>query len=149
MLKAIMTIVSGLIYGANVSAADGMINVASNYSVDETSDRLTAILEKKEFKIFNRVMHSDGAAKVGVELRDTQLVIFGKPAIGSQLMECQQSVAIDLPQKALIWLDNEGTVYLSYNDPNYLAKRHDLSGCEKVLEKVSGALAGIAKAATE
>ena len=64
-------------------------------------------------------------------------------------MQCAQSVAIDLPQKALIWEDSEGTVWLGYNDPEYLKQRHDIEGCDQVISKIEGALAGFAKAATE
>lgn len=64
-------------------------------------------------------------------------------------MQCAQSVAIDLPQKALIWEDSDGTVWLGYNDPEYLKQRHSIEGCDEVIEKVKGALAGFAKAATE
>ncbi|MGB5447168.1 MAG: DUF302 domain-containing protein, partial [Psychromonas sp.] len=67
------------------------------------------------------------------------------PKVGSPLIKCQQSVAIDLPQKALIWEDANAKVWISYNDPGYLQKRHNITGCEEVLSKVENALAGIAK----
>jgi uncharacterized protein (DUF302 family) len=130
-------------------AADGVINVKSEYGVSETTDRLIEVLNKKGMTIFNRVKHSEGASSVGIELRDTELVIFGNPKVGSPLMQCQQSVAIDLPQKALIWKDEQNHVWISYNDPYYLVKRHSVLGCEEVIEKISKALAGIAKAASE
>jgi len=63
-------------------------------------------------------------------------------------MKCQQSVAIDLPQKALIWEDDKANVWISYNDPKYLVKRHDLAGCEEVISKIEKALASIAKSAS-
>jgi uncharacterized protein (DUF302 family) len=77
------------------------------------------------------------------------VVIFGNPKVGTPLMQCAQSVAIDLPQKALVWEDSDGTVWLGYNDPDYLKQRHSIEGCDQVIEKVKGALAGFAKAATE
>lgn len=80
-------------------------------------------------------------------MRETELIIFGNPKAGSPLMKCQQSVAIDLPQKALIWKDSEGNIWISYNDLRYLEKRHNVSGCEEVISKIEKALAGIAKAA--
>ena len=80
--------------------------------------------------------------------RPTQLVIFGNPKVGAPLMQCAQSVAIDLPQKALITQDAQGRVWLSYNDPAYLRQRHHIEGCKPVLAKVSGALAKFARAAT-
>ena len=119
----------------------------SNHPAQETADRLQSILEQKGMTIFNRIPHSESAANVGVELRDTELFIFGNPKVGSPLMKCQQSVAIDLPQKALIWEDETGQVWISYNDPGYLQQRHDISGCEEVIAKIEKALAGITQAA--
>jgi len=98
--------------------------------------------------IFNRTKHSEGASKVGIELRETELIIFGNPKVGSPLMKCQQSVAIDLPQKALIWRDENSRVWISYNDPEYLKKRHNITGCDEVIAKIEKALFGITKAAS-
>lgn len=130
-------------------AAEGMIAHKSIHSVSETAEKLESILEQKGMSVMNRISHSDGAAGVGLELRPTLVVIFGNPKVGTLLMQCAQSVAIDLPQKALIWQDSEGTVWLGYNDPEYLKQRHNIEGCDEVVEKVKGALAGFAKVATE
>ena len=128
-------------------AAEGVINIQSAYSVDETTDRLVNILNEKGMTIFTQVDHSEGAQKAGIELAETKLILFGNPKVGSPLMRCQQSVAIDLPQKALIWKDDQSRVWISYNDPAYLKKRHQISGCEDVISKIEKALAGITKAA--
>jgi uncharacterized protein (DUF302 family) len=128
-------------------AAEGMVDVKSSFGVKETGDRLESVLKEKGITIFNRVKHSEAAKKVGLELRETELIIFGNPKLGSPLMKCQQSVAIDLPQKALIWKDSEGNTLISYNNPRYLEKRHNISNCEDVISKIEKALAGIAKAA--
>lgn len=128
-------------------AADGVIDVQSAYSVAETANRLERILDEKGMTIFTRVDHSEGAASVGIELRPTELIIFGNPKVGSLLMQCRQSVAIDLPQKALIWEDAESRVWISYNDPGYLQKRHNIPGCGEALTRISKALAGITQAA--
>ncbi len=130
------------------SAADGMVNIKSAHDVATTTDRLETALKKKGMSVFGRVDHAAGAQNAGMKLRPTQLVIFGNPKVGTPLMQCAQRVAIDLPQKALIFEDESGNVWLSYNDPQYLAKRHDISGCDQVLQKVSGALGNFAKAAT-
>ena len=127
--------------------AEGIINVQSAFDVVETADRLENVLIEKGMTIFKRVKHSEGAAEVGIELRETELIISGNPKVGSPLMQCQQSVAIDLPQKALIWKDSESQVWISYNDPRYLVKRHDISGCNEVIAKIEKALAGITKTA--
>ncbi len=129
-------------------AVEGMIDVKSSFGVKETGDRLENVLKEKGMTIFNRIKHSDAAKNVGVGLRETELIIFGNPKVGSPLMKCQQSVAIDLPQKALIWKDSEGRVWISYNDPRYLEKRHNISNCEEVIAKIEKALAGISKAAS-
>jgi uncharacterized protein (DUF302 family) len=128
-------------------AAEGIIDVKSNHTAQETADRLKSILEQKGMTIFTRILHSESAAKVGVELRNTELFIFGNPKVGSPLMKCQQSVAIDLPQKALIWEDDNGQAWISYNDPRFLMKRHAISGCDEVIAKIEKALVGITNAA--
>ena len=99
--------------------------------------------------IFKRVPHSASAAKVGLELRETELLIFGNPKIGTLLMQCQQSAALDLPMKALAYKDESGQVWLAYNDPQYIANRHHVDGCNKVIGKMTKALANFAKAATQ
>ncbi|MDO6822173.1 DUF302 domain-containing protein [Marinobacter sp. 1_MG-2023] len=129
-------------------AADGLIVVKSNHSVAATADKLEAALSDNGMKIMNRINHAAGAESVGLELRPTEVVIFGNPKVGSPLMQCAQSVAVDLPQKALIWEDESGQVWLGYNDPEYLKARHAIEGCDAVLEKVSGALSNFAGAAT-
>ncbi|MEM6448656.1 MAG: DUF302 domain-containing protein [Cyanobacteria bacterium P01_D01_bin.123] len=130
-------------------AAEGLVNVQSEFDVEETANRMESILEEKGLTLFNRIKHSEAAAGVGIELRDTELIIFGNPKVGSPLMQCQQSVAIDLPQKALIWEDEEGQVWISYNEPAYLEARHDIEGCEEVIENIGNALNGIAESASK
>jgi uncharacterized protein (DUF302 family) len=130
-------------------AAEGVIDIKSNYTAQETADRLKNILEQKGMTIFTRIPHSESATKVGVELRNTELFIFGNPKVGSPLMKCQQSVAIDLPQKALIWEDDNGQAWISYNDPSFLMKRHAISGCDEVIAKIEKALSGITNAAVK
>ena len=133
-----------------VIAAEGLINVKSELSVQETTGRLEKILQDKGMTIFKSLSHSDGAKNVGIELRETQLIIFGNPKVGSPLLQCQQSVAIDLPQKMIIWKDDQSRVWVSYNDPRYLEKRHLITGCEDVLVKIEKALSGFASyAATQ
>ena len=147
MKKLMMAGLMAMIIVVPAMAADGVINVQSAFNVQETADRLENILNEKGMTIFNRIKHSESADKVGIELRETELIIFGNPKVGSPLMKCQQSIAIDLPQKALIWEDHESKVWISYNDPDYLEKRHNISGCEAVISKIKKALSGITKAA--
>jgi len=147
MKKASITLLLILFTVLPLMAAEGLINVQSDFNVKETTERLESILNEKGMTIFNQINHSDAAQKVGVELRETRLVIFGNPKVGSPLMQCQQSVAVDLPQKAIIWEDDKSKVWISYNDPRYLGKRHNIIGCDEVISKVEKALSGITKAA--
>lgn len=126
-------------------AVEGMVNVLSSFNVKTTADRLESILNEKGMTVFKRINHAEGASKVGIELRETELIIFGNPKVGSPLMQCQQTIAIDLPQKALIWMDDSAKVWISYNDPGYLKNRHEVTGCDDVFSKIEKALSGIAK----
>ena len=134
---------------ATVAAGSGLVTVKSSHSVKDTADRLEQILKTKGMKVFIRIDHSAGAKGVGIALRPTQLVVFGNPKVGTPLMQCSQSMAIDLPQKALIWEDEKGDVWLTTNDPQYLADRHDMKGCQDVLAKVRKALGNFTRAATK
>jgi uncharacterized protein (DUF302 family) len=148
MEKIILTTLMIFFIAVPAAASDGLVNVPSTFNVEKTADRMESVLHEKGMTIFNRIKHSEGAANVGIELRKTELIIFGNPKVGSPLMKCQQSVAIDLPQKALIWEDDNAKVWISYNDPRYLEKRHNIIGCEEVISKIEKALAGIAKSAS-
>lgn len=128
---------------------EGTLSVASPYSVQETTDRLETIILKKGMKIFNRINHAEGAKMVEIPIRDTELLIFGNPKVGAPLMQCTQTIGLDLPMKALVWQNEQGQVFITYNDIAYLKHRHDLQGCESVIEKVTAALAGITNAAVQ
>nr|WP_244943798.1 DUF302 domain-containing protein [Vibrio algivorus] len=147
MILSTLALLSPVLAWANED--NGLVQLQSQHSVQETSDKLVNALNSKGMTVFAQVDHAAGAKKVDIELRPTQVIIFGNPKVGSPLMICQQSVAIDLPQKALISEDESGKVWLTYNDPKYLASRHQIQGCDEVLDKVSNALANFAKAATQ
>jgi uncharacterized protein (DUF302 family) len=131
---------------AQMTKADGMITITSPHSATQTMTRLESIVKERGLNVFARVDHAAGAAKVGKTLRPTELLIFGNPQGGTPLMECAQTAGIDLPLKALVWQDEAGKVMLSYNDPEYLAKRHGAASCPAV-ESLKKALGGIAQAA--
>ena len=147
MKKLVVSLALVLIYALPSIAANGVITVQSDFDVTETADRLENILNEKGMTVFNRIGHSEGARSVGIELRDTVLLIFGNPKVGSPLMKCQQVAALDLPQKALIWKDAGNAVYISYNDPKYIQSRHNVTGCEEVLQKIEKALSTFTGAA--
>lgn len=126
-----------------VRAADGLTAVKSPHAVKETIDRLESAAKARNLVIFVRVDHAAGAQKIGRSLRPTELLIFGNPQGGTPLMECAQSVGIDLPLKALAWRDESGQVWLGYNEPQFLAARHGAPSCAAVpnLKKALEALA--------
>lgn len=151
-MRIVCSILLGLLVVPAMAADEhGMINHRSDFDVEETADRLEKALRDKGINVFARIDHAEGAADVGLSLRPTELVIFGNPKVGTPLMHCVQSHGIDLPQKALIWRDHEDRVWLTYNDPAYIAERHDLDGaaCQANVEKVAKALDRFARAATE
>ena len=129
-----------LLAASLASAADGLISVKSPYGAKETMDRLEGIVKQRGLNVFARIDHAAGAAKVGKNLRPTEVLIFGNPQGGTPFMECAQSVGIDLPLKALVWQDADNQVWLSYNDPEYLAKRHEVANCQ-IAVNLSKALA--------
>ena len=136
-----------LVLAATVTeAADGLIAVKSPYSANETMDRFEGIVKQRGLNVFARIDHAGGAAKIGKTLRRTEVLIFGNPQGGTPFMECAQTVGIDLPLKALVWEDGKAQVWLGYNDPDYIAKRHGVSDC-KVAANLSKALAALAEAA--
>ncbi|MEQ1517018.1 MAG: DUF302 domain-containing protein [Usitatibacteraceae bacterium] len=129
------------------NAADGLIEIKSAHSVADTGTRLVAAIEARKLTLFARVDHAAGAKKIDKTLRPTEVFIFGNPNGGTPLMECAQSIGIDLPLKMLVWQAADGGVMLGYNDPAWLAKRHG-TACEVPVGNISKALDGIAKAVT-
>ena len=107
-----------------VKMKNGIVNVPSNHSVDETVERIKSILESKTITLFALIDHSGEAEKVGLKMPPTKLLIFGSPKGGTPLMLAAPSIAIDLPLKILVWQDGQGKVWLSYNSPEYLKERH-------------------------
>jgi uncharacterized protein (DUF302 family) len=127
-------------FAAPVQATDGLVVKPSIHSVGKTLDRLTAILKKKGIAVFARINLRAGAIKVGKKLRPTQVLIFGNPKLGTPLMQSARSIGIDLPMKVLAWQDKKGDVWVAYNDPAYLAKRHGIKNRDKLFKKMSGVL---------
>ena len=127
-MKYLLAAIVVIALSFSAEAADnGIISKPSKYSVPETLDRLEAILKSKGVTVFVRIDHSGEAEKAGLKMRPTQLVIFGNPGAGTPLMNSSPSVAIDLPLKALASEDGSGKVWLSYNSPEYMKQRHDLT----------------------
>ena len=148
-LTALIILLCAISTQSYAADSNGIIKIKSKHTVTETIDKLEAVLNKKGMTIFKRVNHTAGAKKVDLQLRSTELLIFGNPKVGTPLMLCSQTAALDLPQKALAYKDENGQVWLAYNDPTYMAKRHDIKDCDAAVQKVTNALAKFAKVATE
>jgi len=112
--------------GPTVEKGEGIVTIASNHSVDQTVEKLKTNLQSKGVKLFAMIDHSGEAAKVGMKMSPTKLLIFGNPKGGTPLMLASPSVAIDLPLKILVAEDAQGKVWISYNSPEYLQERHGL-----------------------
>ncbi len=148
MRQILLTLIALFFFVSLASADNGLVSIKSSHNVKQTGDRLENTLKAKGMTVFIRINHAEGAQKVGKKLRPTELIIFGNPKVGTPLMLNSQSAGIDLPQKALIWEDDAGQVWFSYNDPKYIAKRHNITECAEVLKKIENALGNFAKMAT-
>jgi uncharacterized protein (DUF302 family) len=122
---------------------EGLTSVASNFGPKETMDRLEGEIRAKGLNVFARIDHAAGAAEAGLELRPTNLIIFGNARGGTPLMQASQTAGIDLPLKVLVWQDTAGKTWLSYNDPSWIAQRHHLGVKAEVIDKLSAALSDI------
>jgi uncharacterized protein (DUF302 family) len=127
---------------------NGLMTLPSAHSAKETIDGLVSEVESKGMTVFARIDHAAGAKVAGLALRPTELLIFGNARGGTPLMQANQTIGIDLPLKALAWEDADGKVWLSYNEPAWLAQRHGATRVTETTDRLAGALAALAKAAT-
>lgn len=145
----IVALVALTLLGENAMSADGLITTRSSFGPEETMRRFEAEVRGRGMTVFAHIDHAAGAAAVGMPLRPTDLLIFGAAKGGTPLMQSVQTIGIDLPLKALVWQDEAGTTFLSYNDPVYLTHRHELDeSAGPVVEGMSNALRAIAAKAT-
>jgi len=126
---------------------EGLVTTPSKFGPKETADRLVAGIAKHGMSIFARIDHAAAAAEVGMKLGPTEVFVFGNPRGGTLLMQAKQTLGIDLPLKMLVWQDEASKVWLSYNDPKWLGKRHG-ADLDQVLNAMATALADIAKEVT-
>lgn len=122
---------------------NGLITRESPHGVAATLQRLSDALDARDITIFSVVDHAEGAARAGLELRPTTVVIFGNPKAGTPMMQASQTAGIDLPLKMLVWQDSVGKTQLSYNDPAWVASRHGIKA-EKAVSALSAVLAALA-----
>lgn len=123
---------------------EGLKTLKSNFGPEKTMDRLEAEIKTHGMTVFTRINHSALAADVGLALRPTEVILFGNPRGGTPLMQAKQTMGIDLPLKALVWQDDSGQTWLSYNEPAWLAKRHELAGVDGPVAAMTKALDDIA-----
>ena len=136
---------------------NGIIKIESNQSVDDTVDKFLALLMERGFRIPipGGIDFKERARKFRIKLRPTKLIVFGNPMVGTPLMQNDQSIGIDLPQKVLVFKDWRGKVFIAFNDPKFLAKKHNLQrdadpgpvSLDIRLENITNALMGLAEAA--
>jgi uncharacterized protein (DUF302 family) len=140
----------GNFVGGDMSEPEnGLVTVMSRLPVAEAINRLANKATSLGLRVFARIDHAAGAAQVGMELRPTELLIFGSPKSGTPLMQDHQTAGIELPLKVLAWEDGEGLVHLTYNDPAWLARRHGLGpASHDSLEAIAKALATLTQSAT-
>jgi uncharacterized protein (DUF302 family) len=112
----------------SAQSSEGVITKPSTSSVAETIDGLKRLMADRGFTVFNVIDHSGVAERAGVQMPDSKLVMFGKPAVGATLMLAAPVAALDIPLKVLVWEDSNGAVSVSYNAPGFLAERHHVGG---------------------
>ncbi|PYK78644.1 MAG: hypothetical protein DMF40_08055 [Verrucomicrobia bacterium] len=127
--------------------AEGLTTMPSRFGSKETVDRLEREVHAKGLTIFARIDHATSAAEVGLSLRPTTVIIFGNARGGTPLMQAAQTAGIDLPLKVLIWEDVAGKTRLSYNEPAWIARRHNVTNAQPVVSKMTAVLSAIVKKA--
>jgi uncharacterized protein (DUF302 family) len=129
-------------------AAEGLTTLPSGFAPSETMDRLEAEVKARGMTVFARIDHAAGAALAGLSLRPTEVLIFGNAKAGTPLMQSSPTIGIDLPLKMLVWEDADGKVWLSYNEPSWLAKRHGLGNeSQSIVEAMTAGLVSLARRA--
>jgi uncharacterized protein (DUF302 family) len=132
------------ILGVLMPNIDGLVNVPSGLTVKETADRVAASVVSKGLTLFARIDHAANARQVGMELRPTELLVFGNPKAGTILMQDQQLSGFDLPIRALVWQDDDGKVWLTYSDTAWLAARYRLgTTSDATLRAIGEGLSGL------
>ncbi len=148
LLAIVATALALAVFAATPASAE-LLRKESPVSVKETLDKFEAVLKGKGLTVFTRVDHAAGAKRVGLELRPTEVIIFGNPNVGTKLMQVEQTMGLTLPLKALAWQDAEGKVWLGYDDPADLAAIRGVPVDHPVIQNVTKALDGLTSAAVK
>lgn len=149
MRTKMLPLIGALMSFAIPAHAADLITLASKHDYRDTQARLEAALHKHKMRLFAKVDHTAGAAKVGLKMQPETLFIFGNPMGGTPFMVAEPTAAIDLPMKALVWQNKAGKVFVTYNTADFLVDRHHIHGLEKNVKNVDGVLKAIAVSATE
>src|SRR5215468_603125 len=140
-LKTLALIAAICLSGAHAMAAEGLTTIKSHFGPKDTVNRLEAEVKARGMTVFAHIPHAVGAAAVGVPLRPNDLLIFGNAKVGTPLMQSAPTIGIDLPLRVLVWQDAEGSTWISYNDPAWLARRHGLDrDAEPTVKTMTGVL---------
>jgi uncharacterized protein (DUF302 family) len=141
----LMLLASLLFLGCNNTRGDFIETVDSNESVEKTVSKLEGIIQKAKLQHFSTMNHTANAKKQKLTLRPTVLIVFGNPHMGTKLMQCNQSIGLDLPMKILVYEDFNGETKVSYTNPEYYSLKHNIKdkGCLSIINKASIALDAI------
>ena len=146
-MRLIMALLFALALPFSSASADELTVKSSKHPVKETVDRLTAVLKDKGIAPAARIDHAAAAKAAGMELRPTEVLLFGNPKLGTPLMQANRHVAIDLPMRVLVWEDDAGKVWIGYTSPSALRTRYKLEGRDEILKTLAGALDAFTNAA--
>ncbi len=149
MRKTISAFIALIMLAPAAFAGSDLVTTKSAHSVAQTLDRFEQALKDKGIIVFARIDHAAGAKKASMDLRATEVLIFGNPKLGTPLMQSNQTIGIDLPLKVLVWEDQDGQVWLAYIAPDSLAHRHGITNRADVLKKMSGVLQELTDVATK
>jgi uncharacterized protein (DUF302 family) len=146
MRTTVATLLLASVVGAQ--QASDLVRVRSIRDFTSTVRALDSAITAGNLKVFARLDHAAAARDVSLELRPTTVFVFGNPAVGTRLMQCEQKIAIDLPLRMLVWEDSTGAVWVGYEPPAHLAERHRVQGCRDVIDRIATALGTLTTAAT-
>jgi uncharacterized protein (DUF302 family) len=147
-MRLLIAMLTVLALSLPASAAEELTVKVSKYPVKETLDRLTAALKDKGISPVARVDHAAAAKAAGLELKPTEVLLFGNPKLGTPLMQANRHIAIDLPMKVLVWEDDAGKVWIGYTSPATLKARYKIEGRDEALKTMAGALDSFVSAAS-
>ncbi len=143
MKQAILVVMLALFSSVVVAGDAGIVKLKSKYSVDETMDRVEKTAISQGMRIWAREDFKKMGDKIDVNIKPTQIVIFGKGRAGPKLIASSPTVALDLPLRVISWEDKSGQVWVAYTTADYLKDRHNIQGKDKVVGKVNGRLKSI------